>query len=352
MTRFTKYCRVIFVEPPTIEMVGAEMPERSVLRKMPDDHGVQILEPTFPETLVPEYGESYEQQWRILLPEVLAEAGANTVLWTSSPLADYLVAQALNDVRFAVYDCMDDLASFKDGTTAMRVRERYLMEMAELVFTGGVSMYEARKVAHPRVYCFPSGVDVEHYGQCTDGASMEPQQVAGIPHPRLGYFGVLDERIDWPLIKTVAERRPEWHWLLVGPTVKVEQHELPTASNIHYLGQQPYEALPRLLQSFDVATMPFALNEATRFISPTKTLEYLAGGKQVISSSVPDVVAGYNTIVRLADGADAWISAVEGALHAPQVEQEARMEQANVVLKKSSWDSIVEQMWGLIEGRL
>ena len=347
MTRFARRARVIYVDPA--EIAAADAPR---IDEQPDSHGVRRLQPVFPVDLLDTPGHNYRELWLKLLPTVLAEAGSNTIVWVSSPLLSYLVAAALPHVRFAVYDCMDDLASFKDGSALMREREEQLLRQAELLFTGGLSMYEARKMRHPRAYCFPSGVDVAHFSRAEDQATREPAAIAGIPHPRLGYFGVLDERIDWPLIAQVAEQRPDWHWLLVGPTAKVRPEDLPQAPNIHYLGQQQYTDLPAYLKGFDIATMPFALNEATRFISPTKTPEYLAGGKSVVSSSVPDVAARYGNIVYLADGPDAWIAAVESALAAAPAERAARNARAIPLLEQSSWDGVVDRMWELIAGRL
>ena len=176
--------------------------------------------------------------------------------------------------------------------------------------------------------------------------------MAHIPRPRLGYFGVLDERIDWPLIAELAYQQPNWHWVLVGPTAKVHPAEIPGGPNIHYLGQQQYADLPAFLKGFDIATMPFALNEATRFISPTKTLEYLAGGKPVISTSVPDVVAFYKEIVYLADGPAAWLQTVEQVLNTKVEQWQARWARAEAILQESSWDSIAGRMWALIADRL
>ena len=297
-------------------------------------------------------GKDYQQLWLSLLPAILEAAGTNAILWVSSPLADYLVAAARPHVRLAIYDCMDDLASFRDGTDEMHRREAHLLRLVDLLFTGGYSMYEARKTRHPRAYCFPSGVDIAHYRRVREPATRVPVAIARIPRPRLGYFGVLDERIDWELIATVAAQRPDWHWLLIGPRVKVKRAELPVASNIHYLGKQPYARLPAYLKGFDIATMPFALNEATRSISPTKTLEYLAGGKPVISTSVPDVVAGYREIVHIADGPAAWLEAVDRVLGATEDQRQARLARASTILEESSWDSIVERMWALIGAQL
>lgn len=346
MSRFADSCRVIYVDPPELR-AGSEPP---FLQEGSGAENVPVLRPIFPADQIDSSNHAYRSMWLSLLPSVLDLAGANTILWVFSPLADYLVAAALPQVKLAVYDCMDDLASFKDGTAEMRVREAHLLTLVDLVFTGGRSMYEARKDRHKRVYCFASGVDVQHYA--ADRARATPEAIAAIPRPRLGYFGVLDERIDWPLIATIAEQQPGWHWTLIGPTAKVDPAELPQAPNIHYLGKQPYADLPALLQSFDLAVMPFALNEATRFISPTKTLEYLAGGKTVISTSVPDVVATYQGIVSIEDGADAWIAEIERLLSAPETERVARQQKALPLLERGSWDGIAGQMWSLIQERL
>jgi glycosyltransferase involved in cell wall biosynthesis len=348
MSRFAQRCRVIYVDPPQI--VNDE--DRLYLQEQPGACGVRVLRPIFPNDILDTPGHNYRELWFSLLPEVLAEAGPNTILWVSSPLANYLVAAALPHVKFAVYDCMDDLASFRDGNEMMREREAHLLTLVELLFTGGHSMYEARKTRHPRVHCLPSGVDIAHYRQAQGTAEAEPAPLAWIPRPRLGYFGVLDERIDWAMIATIAEKRPDWHWVLVGPTAKMHPSEIPGGPNLHYLGQQAYADLPAYLRGFDIATMPFALNAATRFISPTKTLEYLAGGKPVISSSVPDVAAFYRKIVTLADGPEAWIEAIEHLLAATPAEQQARLELAEPILEANTWDSIAACMWELMQERL
>jgi glycosyltransferase involved in cell wall biosynthesis len=347
MTRFTQHYRVIYVDPPEIS-ANADTVQ---LQEISGEQGVRVLHPVFPKQHVESMAD-YWRLWKELLPVVLDLAGQQVVMWVFSPYADQLVAQAKPQIKLAVYDCMDDLASFKDGSDEMREREAHLLSLANLVFTGGHSMYQARKDRHPHVHCFPSGVDVEHYRRVYDPSTTIPESVASIPHPQLGYFGVLDERINWDLIAQVAERRPDWHWVLVGPTAKVDPAELPVAPNIHYLGQQQYRDLPAFLKSFDVATMPFALNEATRFISPTKTLEYLAGGKWVIGSSVPDVVAFYSEIVAIADGVDAWIAGLEQIFQASPEDLLKRMERARPVLEQSTWDNIAGRMSALIDEQL
>lgn len=372
MTRFAEHCRVIYVDPPRV-VASATRPHLQARRGA---GGVEVFRPIFPAEVIEAYesstqqsrpsllpseqvaahraaeGNVYQQLWLELLPEVLALAGPNILLWVTSPLSDYLVAAARPEVNLVVYDCMDDLASFRDGNEEMRQRETNLLEMADLLFTGGYSMYEARKDRHARAYCFPSGVDVDHYRKVSAPSTRIPKKVSSLPQPRLGYFGVLDERLDWELIATVAEQRPSWQWLLVGPRAKVKRSELPRLANIHYLGKQQYDRLPAFLKGFDIATMPFALNESTRFISPTKTLEYLAGNKQVVSSSVADVVAFYSHIVHIADGAESWIQTIEQMLAATPEQIATRLDAAQPILAASTWDSIAEQMWKLMSESL
>lgn len=345
MTRLTQYYRVWYIDPPELCADGTA----PTLRELGTDQGVRVLRPAFPANLAP-LSDGYWAAWHRLLPELLAQASDPAILWVYSPYAEQLVARAGS--RLTVYDCMDDLASFKDGSADMREREVKLLRMVNMVFTGGHSMYQARKDRHPYVHCFPSGVDVAHYQQVDDPATAVAAMLADLPQPRLGYIGVLDERIDWGLIAEVAARRPEWHWTLVGPTAKVDPNELPQAANIHYLGKQHYADLPAVLKGFDLATMPFALNEATRFISPTKTLEYLAGGKRVISSAVPDVVAFYCEIVAIVDGAAGWIAAIERLLSEEPAERQARLKQVRPLLAANTWDAIAARMAGLIDAQL
>lgn len=345
MSRFSRRCRVVYVEPPVV----MERVERPHFQERQGEDGVKVLRPIFPPTLPGRSGYAGTEMWRPLLAQLLAQAGPRVVVWVFSPRADHLVALAKPATTLSVYDCMDDLTSFRDGTEEMRMLEIQLMNEVDLVFTGGKSLYEARKSRHPRVHCFPSGIDLNHYEKVFAPQTRIPARLSSIPSPRLGYFGVLDERIDWPLIAQVAARRPEWQWTLIGPTAKVSPAELPRAVNIHYLGQQRYEDLPAFLKGFDVATMPFALNKATRYISPTKTLEYLAGGKEVVSTSIPDVVATYQGVVTIADGAEAWVDAIERLLRADSVEKQGRREDARLLLERSTWDGIVDRMWALMQ---
>jgi UDP-galactopyranose mutase len=247
-----------------------------------------------------------------------------------------------------VYDCMDELAAFKHAPPRLREQEAALFERADLVFTGGQSLYEAKRQQHPRVYAFPSSVDAPHFHDARLPQN-DPSDQMHIPHPRLGFYGVIDERFDFDLVAAVAAARPDWQLILVGPVVKIAFEDLPHRENIHYLGSKSYAELPTYLAGWDVALLPFAHNDSTRFISPTKTLEYLAAGKPVVSTSIRDVVSPYGEqgIVRIADTPAEFVAAVEDVLNesiAPLLPK------IDALLKQTSWDVTWNHMCQLIEG--
>jgi glycosyltransferase involved in cell wall biosynthesis len=245
-----------------------------------------------------------------------------------------------------VYDCMDELSGFAGAPPGLREQEAQLMKRADLMTTGGYSLYEAKRALHPNVHPFPSSVDVAHFRRART-ATAEPPDQASLPRPRLGFFGVIDERMDLALLAGVAAARPQWQLVLVGPVVKIDAARLPRAANVHYLGSQPYDTLPSYLAGWDVALMPFARNEATRYISPTKTPEYLAAGRPVVSTSIRDVVRPYGQrgLVRIADTVEDFVSAVEAAL---VEDSTARLRSADDFLRHTSWDAT----WAEMKSRL
>jgi len=243
---------------------------------------------------------------------------------------------------------MDELTAFQGASPLLRGLESELMLRADLVFTGGQSLYEAKRDRHSRVYAFPSSIDASHFRAAREIAE-EPADQTSIPHPRLGFFGVIDERLDIGLLEEVARMRPEWQLVMIGPVVKIDPASLPRRDNIHYLGMKSYEELPAYLSGWDVALLPFARNDSTRFISPTKTPEYLAAGRPVVSTSIRDVVRPYGQegYVRIADTAEEFVAACEAAL---AEDATARQERVDPFLAQNSWDITWESMSALIDG--
>jgi UDP-galactopyranose mutase len=245
-----------------------------------------------------------------------------------------------------VYDCMDELSAFKGASPLLRIMEQNLFHCADLVFTGGQSLYEAKRTHHPRVYAFPSSIDVKHFERARKPVN-EPEDQASIPKPRMGFFGVLDERLDLELLRAIAAARPDWHFVMIGPVVKIDPSDLPQAENIHYLGGKSYEQLPDYLAGWDVALILFAKNESTRFISPTKTPEYLAAGKPVVSTSIHDVVHPYEDVglIRIADRPEDFVTAIDESLKGRPQEW---LESVDQFLSTKSWDNTWNNMWELV----
>ena len=269
------------------------------------------------------------------------------------PIVWYYTPMALGYARHLstsaiVFDCMDELSAFKNAPPALLANEAELLGRADLVFTGGQSLYEAKRGRSRRVFAFPSSVDVPHFAAAR-GIKEEPADQKDIPHPRLGFFGVVDERMDLDLLRAIATSRPNWHLVLLGPCVKIDPATLPQGNNIHYLGMKMYAELPSYLAGWDVALLPFARNESTRFISPTKTPEYLAAGCPCGFYSVRDVVSPYGDrgFVSIADSPEAFIAAVEGALTGLSLTQRQEIDQ---FLSGMSWDRTWSEMAALIDG--
>jgi glycosyltransferase involved in cell wall biosynthesis len=295
------------------------------------------------------FGEDTREDTKRLISPHLASLARADHDATEGPIVWYYTPMALrtlpDDIEpsLVVFDAMDDLASFRNAPQTLRDQEDAMFRAADLVFAGGPSLYEARRHRHPSVHCFPSGVEVGHFARAAEGL-VPPDGLAALPHPVLGFYGVLDERIDFDLIATVADARPYWTVALVGPCAKIEESDLPRRPNIVYFGQQPYTDLPAFLAGFDVALLPFALNEATRSISPTKTLEYLAAQKPVVSTPIADVVSLYGDVVRIAENPVTFVTEVEAALIEPISEQQRRRAAGQAHLLAHDWDAIVDGM--------
>ncbi|MEP7056428.1 MAG: glycosyltransferase [Caldimonas sp.] len=339
LSRLSGHYHVVFVEEP----VRTEGP--AYLERTTPSPGVEVLRPHTPIDAV----GFHDDQLPALEPLLARYLADNLIddyaVWFYTPMALPL----LTDLRprAVVYDCMDELAAFKNAPRQMRQRETALLKIAQLVLTGGPSLYEAKRTLHPNVLCLPSAVDAQHYSAENALVKVEPMRRAhelqgGLGAPRLGFFGVIDERLDLDLVAAIADAEPTWQLVLVGPVVKIDPARLPRRANLHWLGQQPYELLPQLVAGWDVCLMPFAINEATRYISPTKTLEYMAAGKPVVSTPIHDVEAMFSDAVRIADGAAAFIDACRAALAEEGPERSARVAVMQACVRRHSWDATAE----------
>mgnify|MGYP001765450629 CR=1 FL=1 len=340
MARFAKAGRVFFIEEPLPTNDGA--PHVETRGAAP---GVHVLRPRLPNALGAK--EAFATLATLLREALAAFSPVAPLAWFYTPQMLPLADEIGLGASLVVYDCMDELSAFRFADPHLCDREADLLQRADVVFTGGLSLYEAKKSRHDNIHAFPSSVDHAHFASARAGLADPPDQAA-LPRPRIGYYGVIDERLDLELIAAVAAARPDYAFVFVGPAVKVDPSELPRAPNIHYLGFKDYAELPAYLSNWSVASMPFAMNEATRFISPTKTLEYLAGGKPVVSTPVRDVVRQHGALraVKIAADAAGYVRAIDRALEGAS--DDAWRQEADAHLAGTSWESAYQSMESVI----
>ncbi|HEV7620021.1 MAG TPA: NAD(P)-binding protein [Burkholderiaceae bacterium] len=338
MSRLAEYYPVVFVEEPIFDEQESRW---EISNPVPN---VFVCQP-HTSIAMPGFHDDQLPQLRKLMRQLVADYDDH-IVWFYTPMALPLL-QELHP-RLVVYDCMDELAAFKNAPKQLLQRENAVLKVADVVFTGGPSLYRAKRERHPNVHCFPSSVDGVHFVQALDHTNSHPAH-RDIPGPRLGYYGVIDERFDTELIGQVADAHPQWQIVLVGPVVKIDPAVLPQRPNIHYLGQQPYKALPHFLAGWDVCLLPFALNESTRFISPTKTLEYMAAELPIVSTPVTDVADLYKDIVYIAADVAQFIASCEAALLETTELRARKVKKMRAVVASTSWDSTAEKMHALME---
>ncbi len=338
LSRCAREHRVVFFEEPMRDAKEAQLELRT-------EGGVVVAVPHVPPALSV---DAVEQTQRRLLDSLLYELdNPRPVLWYYSPMSIAFTHHV--KAKAVVYDCMDELSLFHGAPPELRDREEQLLKIADLVFTGGHSLYAYKRDTsqHRNIHSFPSSVDVPHFAQARD-VIAEPADQAEIPYPRIGYYGVIDERMDLGLLDQLAEQRPDLQFVMIGPVVKIDPSILPRRSNIHYLGGKTYQQLPAYIAGWDVAMMPFARNDSTRFISPTKTPEYLAAGKPVVSTSITDVVRPYGRegLAWIADEVSEFCAALDEAL---TCDREALTAHADAFLADQSWDHTWQEMWAHVE---
>src|SRR5215211_10867 len=334
LTRFAREMSVVVVEEPEYHLQGADVRVRR-------DHGVTVVTPLLPK-ITEKYGFGNHANAEISrLVESFVRPGTDPILWYYTPMA--LGAEpATVRPRLTVYDAMDDLASFRAAPPELRIRETRLLSEVDLVFTGGPTLYRQRRDMHPSVHCFPSGVEAAHFASTSKVAPHDG--LVHQPRPILGYYGVIDERLDLDLLAEITDLRPDWTIALIGPVAKIDETTIPVRRNIVRFGQQAYDDLPAFLSCFDVALMPFARNEATRAISPTKTLEYLAGGKPVVSTPIADVIALYGDAVEIAATGEEFVAAAESVLNRTSDADRKWRARAARLVAAHDWDCIAEAM--------
>ncbi len=339
LSRFDKNNRVFYIEEPQFTKDNSSYCTVSGITE-----NLLVIVPQLSHTLSSEETVSTQQK---LLCDLFTEHSINNYLfWYYTPMA--LTISRQFKPKFIVYDFMDELSNFKFAPPSIKDLENELLNKADIVFTGGYNLYQAKKGRHKNIHPFPSSIDKEHFIQARNKMD-EPKDQAFIPYPRFGFYGVIDERFDLKLIAEVAERKPEWQFIIIGPVVKIDPASLPQLTNIHYPGSKTYDELPAYLSGWDIAIIPFVLNDSTRYISPTKTPEYLAGGKPVISTSIKDVVEPYGTngLVHIADNADDFIQAAEKELNT--INTTEWLTSVDLFLSGNSWDKTWNQMVKLIE---
>jgi len=342
MCRFAREMDVIYWEEP-VDIGRGETPYLQV-REAQNAPKVRLVVPHLPQGMP---DDAREATLKRLLDAHVASIRGTLIAWYYTPMM--LPFSRHLDADVTVFDAMDELSKFKFAPAKLLDLEQELIDLADVVFTGGSSLYEAKKHRHDNIHCFPSSVDRAHFCKAR-ARSFEPGDQEDLPRPRLGFYGVIDERFDTELLDAVAKMRPNWSFVMVGPVVKIAPEDLPKRPNIHYLGGKTYDQLPSYLSGWDVALMPFAMNESTQFISPTKTPEYLAGGKPVVSTPVRDVVRHYGHLegVKIAATPDEFVAACEQALELARDPESGWLAEADLMLSASSWDTTQARMSGLI----
>lgn len=341
LTRLAKHRRVLFIEEPM-----PRSPEQRWDISSPAENLLVCRPYTHPDS--EGFTPAHLPELLPMVKSLLAREHIDEyVIWCYTAMS-YSLAAAL-EPKAVVFDVMDELSAFRGAPPEMLENERRLLQLADVVFTGGPSLYRAKKDRHPNVHCFPSSVDARHFGAAkSDSPLDEIDEQKSIPHPRLGYYGVIDERMDLPLIDALAKAHPDWQIVMVGPVVKINPADLPRPGNIHYMGQRSYADLPRFLKGWDVCLLPFAINESTRFISPTKTLEYMAAERPIVSTPITDVAEPYSDTVFIGKTPDEFIAACERALAMNDEERHARVERMRQVLSRTSWDATAAAIDDLI----
>lgn len=329
LTRFAKKYRTFYFEEP----IHNDKDDFTIA----EQDGLYVV-----QLLINNHHDNKEQRLAKIITKVLKKYSIKDyICWYYTPMA-LAFTRHLNP-QIIIYDAMDELSAFKFAPAELVALEDEMLRMSDIVFTGGHSLYHAKKNRHHNIHAFPSSIDKKHFGQARTNKN-EPLDQAHIPHPRFGFYGVIDERFDIHLLRAVANERPEWQFIIIGPVVKISEEELPKSENIHYLGSKQYAELPLYVSHWDIAMVLFALNESTKYISPTKTPEYLASGIPVISTPITDIINPYGTenLVHIVSNSAEFIAAAE--IELAKKDKAEWLHRVDQFLENNSWDSTFEQM--------
>ena len=343
LTRLAKHYRVYYVEEPhtTHEDPWLECSEVAP--------GVEVL---VAHTRCDARGFHDDQLPIVggLLAQFMRERGiVEPLVWLDTP-APLPLAEAL-EPRGIVYDCHDDIAAA--GDDILRHREARLMQLADVVVTGGPSLYQSHRGRHANVHCIANAVAAAHFAPPSIAdKSIEAVSAraihAAIPNPRLGFFGVIDERVDLDLVARMADLRPDWHFVMAGPLRGVASEALPLRGNLAWLGAQTYAILPHLQAHWDLCLLPFKVDVCARRAAPIELLEYLAGQKSVVSTPVHDVVALHGHIVRTGHDANAFVEACRAAMCERGPLRRQRRIDALIAVHSCTWDRAADRVHTLL----
>lgn len=341
ISRLSKQHRVLFVEAPTpARNIRAA---RGAMREVADYPNIIVLQIEMPATRWSDLAWIDSERRRLVqsvLGGPLGREFLEPVQWFYDPVAVTAFAGRMGE-RAIVYDCMDELSQFKGAPPELVRRERELLALSDVVFAGGPQIWAAKRKHNASCFSFGCGVDVEHFGKARLDSTLVPKDIAHLQRPVLGYFGVVDERMDYDLIAALGDHDPNWNIVIVGPTAKVDPADFPRRDNIYWLGGRDYSELPNYAKAFDVCLMPFAMNAATEFINPTKALEYMATAKPIVSSAITDVILQFSDIVRVAKSREQFIALCEREARRAT---EARIRRGLKRAHGNTWDSIVAQL--------
>ncbi len=334
LSRFALHMRVFFIEEP----VGGPTDDYKI--EQPSAN-IWVITPQLQN---PHDTESYHEIIKKILDYAITNFEIkNYIAWYYTPMA-YRFTRHLNP-SLTIFDCMDELSNFAFAPKELKDLEAELFSKSDVVFTGGNSLYEAKKDKHHNIYPFPSSIDKNHFMQ----ARKLRNQTSKAENPTIGFFGVVDERMDLKLLEETARLRPNWNFAVIGPVVKIDEATLPRLDNIQYVGMKSYQELPKFIATWNIAMMPFALNDSTKFISPTKTPEYLAAGLPVISTAIRDVVDPYgvNGLAYIVESPEEFIKAAEHILSSTRYDE--WLKDVDGFLANISWDITWNKMAGIIK---